>query len=253
MYKGLGNQLVEAEDYLLNIGLTEFAFNPNQEGEKASQEFRASNLVNAEEFPGTTTYRFTLSYNRLTWQRQGFHLNQRSRSREVLIPTAVVNGTVPATAPYTVTDPLITADADAAKPLKITLPSFGTLERVTGTPEPGEFAVNLTTGVITFNAAQAGANYVYPRYGLVTANTYGGPTGTQEIGEFEYWGEIYIPNLGPSGEWFHVPKARILTIPAFTVNNSVPTVAVECSMILPDGWDVPWEIIDSNSAVPVVA
>lgn len=260
MYQGLGNQIVEAsDDYLINLGLTEFTFTPTQEAAKTSQEFRAGELVNSEELPGTTTYRYTLSYNKLNWARQGFHLNQRSRSRTIVMPKEVHTGTVPSNGQ--IANAYITAANDTVKRIKLAITSGGdwglpgiltrTASASTAPANPTQVQVDTTGNKFVVDTDLAGAPYVWVEYDQYTAQTYGGPTGTQKIGEFEYWGEIYIPDMGATGELFHVPKSEILTIPAFTINNGVPVIAVECSMKLPDGWDYPWEVVDKSTAVLV--
>lgn len=243
--------------YLLDLGLTEFAFNPTQETAKASQEFVSGSLVTAEEVAGATTYRFSLSWNRQTWQRQGFHLNQKDRARSVLVPTDVVTATVPSSGSFEIEDAYITSTNDTQKTIQVAVTSSGawgqsmTLTRTTNASTApsasGQVQVDTTNHKLVFHSAQAGATVKYVKFDYYDVRTYGGPTGITRIGEFEYFGRVYVKEI-PTPEIFHVPKAEIVTIPSFTINNGVPTVTVECSMTLPSGWDDPWEIINMYGA-----
>lgn len=260
MFKGIGDPWVRTTAYdgtlpedqrLLILGLLSFEL-AAESTPKESQKFNSSGeLVSASTVKGATAFTFTLSYNEIEWGNLGFALNQFPRiATSVNIPQ-LKYATVPLTSPYTVADAaIVVGNADD---ISVSITASGSAGQagqwfvvVGAAPDPGE--VQVGTGLLTFNAAQAGAEIAYPLYSpYATVQDLGGPSGGESWGEFEFFGKILVPSV-TAGLIIHIPKATIAEDPSITIDDSVPTVAVVCGMGTPTGWDKPYRLFNMSTA-----
>lgn len=256
MFKGIGDPWIRTTAFsgtspndqrMMVLGLLSFELTA-ESNSKESQKFNSEGtLVTASKVKGSTSYSFTLSYNEIDWGNLGFALNQFPRSATAATIPTLKYGTVPTTAPYTITDTGISATNVSVVITKSgTWGQAGQALTVGGTGA-GTVAVSSTT--LTFNAAQAGASVAYLAYASSTFNAqdYGGPTGGKTWGKFEFWGTIFIPSL-TSGTKIYIPEASISEDPTITIDDGVPTVEVVCGMTTPSGWDKPFRIFNLDTA-----
>jgi len=256
MFKGIGDPWIRTTAFsgttanaqrMMVLGLLSFELTAESES-KESQKFNSEGtLVTASRVKGSTSYSFTLSYNEIDWGNLGFALNQFPRSASAVTIPTLKYGTVPAAAPYTITDADI---SDTNVSVVITKSgAWGQAGQalVVGGNGSGSVAVSGTT--LTFNAAQAGASVAYLAYASSSYNAqdYGGPTGGATWGSFEFWGTIFIPTL-TSGTKIYIPEASISEDPTITIDDGVPTVEVVCGMNTPAGWDKPFRILNLDTA-----
>lgn len=256
MFKGIGDPWIRTTAFsgttanaqrMMVLGLLSFELTAESES-KESQKFNSEGtLVTASRVKGSTSYSFTLSYNEIDWGNLGFALNQFPRSASAVTIPTLKYGTVPAAAPYTITDAGISASNVSVVITKSGAWGQAGQSLVVGGSGSGSVAVASTT--LTFNAAQAGASVAYLAYASssYSAQDYGGPTGGAAWGSFEFWGTIFIPTL-TSGTKIYIPEASISEDPTITIDDGVPTVEVVCGMNTPTGWDKPFRILNLDTA-----
>lgn len=261
MFKGIGDPWIRttafsgadpADQRMMVLGLLSFDLVANSDTKESKRFNSQGELVTASKVKGSTEYEFTLSFNEVDWGHLGFALNQFPREASNVPIPVLKQGAVPTEGPYTITDAAITVGN--ADDVSVTITEGGTwgeagdwLEVVSSAPEPGE--VQVATGSLTFNAAQAGASVAYPLYTTYsTVQDLGGPSGSVAWGEFEFWGKILVPSVS-QGMVIHIPKATIAEEPGITIDDSVPTVSVVCGMGTPAGWDKPYRLLNMRTAV----
>ena len=256
MFKGIGDPWIRTTAFsgttanaqrMMVLGLLSFELTAESES-KESQKFNSEGtLVTASRVKGSTSYSFTLSYNEIDWGNLGFALNQFPRSASAVTIPTLKYGTVPAAAPYTITDADI---SDTNVSVVITKSgAWGQAGQALVVAGSGSGSVAVSGTTLTFNAAQAGASVAYLAYASSSYNAqdYGGPTGGATWGSFEFWGTIFIPTL-TSGTKIYIPEASISEDPTITIDDGVPTVEVVCGMNTPAGWDKPFRILNLDTA-----
>ncbi len=151
-----------------------------------------------------------------------------------------VKVTVPATGPYTVTvAALAAADQDCVGVvLSDTGPRY--LQRVlsTATPGNGQFKVG-ASGVVTFNAAQAGQTVVLSYFTTLTGQYIGGTAPRKQYGNLSFTGKI----TGTRGSWrIYIPSLRRSTGVNLAITGQVAPTTLEYLCQVPSGYSLPFAI-----------
>lgn len=146
--------------------------------------------------------------------------------------------TVPSSGPYTVTvSALTTADQDCVAVVQNdTAPQYLTRVLSTGTPGPGQFKVG-SSGVVTFNAAQAGQNVVLSYFKQQTGQYIGGTAPRTQYGTLSFSGKI----KGTRGTWrIWIPSLRRTTGLNLSVTGQVQPTSLEYLCQVKSGFSLPY-------------
>ncbi len=237
---------------MIPLYLSQFEFAQEAENKEA-KGFVAGKLVTKSTGESTVTSTLKISTQYVDWQQLGLTLDQFSRTftNEKMPVQKVAN--VPSTAPYEITDALITAENN--NDIFVTISEASTagqprsLPRATtpASPAVGQVGVDTTNNKLIFNAAQAGAPIVYTVPSTLTSvEGYGGSGTLPRIGNLEFYGKIYSPTA-MQGMHVYFPQLQRKSRPTITIADDVPTLEIEFGAIAPAGWEEPYKILNLNT------
>jgi hypothetical protein len=208
-----------------------------------------------EVIEGTSTQKLKLSTEFSSWAMTGLTLGLIERTLTSFSLPIAKQGTVPKTAPYTITDAeIIAGNAGSVVASIIDYGPWGqsgalNVAATAGTPAAKEFGA--AAGTLTFNAAQAGAPIWYMIDRLIpSANVYGGPGQLPRLGELEFSGQLYdTSGAGALGGQFWAPRIKRASGPKSTYNGGKLKFETEFYMLAVPGWELPYMKIDGHSVV----
>lgn len=204
--------------------------------------------INREVFTLSVTSQFA------DWQTMQFAYDELAQeSSNVTIPILKV-ATIPATAPYEITDSDITATS--AADIKAYIANRGTwgdkrFLKVVQAPAPATAEAASVDGAnnkIVYDSTYAGAvtNYLVNRT-YSSIETVGVETESDQFGKLEFWGLAYGTEF-PGQMLMRVPELGRINTPTLTISGDITELTVEFRASVPAGQRRPFQLYNLSNA-----
>lgn len=202
---------------------------------------------------GATTTTLKLSTEVVNWGMMGLAQNQIERTLTNFSLPRLKRTTVPLVAPFEIVDTDLTA-ANTVKTL-VSVDRYGawgqtgTLTIAAAAPAARQVRIDAAATKLVFNAAQAGAPVTYILDQIITsANVYGGPGQSAQIGEMEFCGTIFDNSNDPSkGQLIWIPRIKRFTAPKLSFSGGKAKIETEFRCLSVPGWANPFLQVDLHS------
>ena len=201
---------------------------------------------------GTVTDTLTLRLQYNDWASLGFTLDAFPKTEASVNIPILKFGTVPTSAPYEITDAdITTAGDDNVKSYVSEVGTWGqpgSLTKAASAGTAGPREADVQVGKIVYNAAQAGAPITYTVLKEYTSiQAYGGPGDQTKYGDLAFRGQVY--STEQTDPWpIYFPQIQRNGRPSLAFAGDVPILEIPFLAITPSGWDVPYQILNPDTA-----
>lgn len=235
------------------VGLN-FAQNANKvEAKKATRQGNVTKRTATREI----TRELTINSEFANWEHLQFIEDEFSTYQTAISVPVIRSAIVPVSAPYEVRDPEIVTTTGAQSTIvrvevvdRGAWGEAGMLKRGAA----GLGTVGVAAGVLTFDAAYAGAPIVYTVPAPITAcETIGGPGTKTTFGALELFFEAYGEADYPSDLWYHFPLVTRDGAPSYNLGDSPVKFEMRFGVADYPGWNKPYQIINPATAAAVIA
>jgi hypothetical protein len=205
------------QEKLLPVEPMEFEITGESE-KKESKKFVDGKLVTAGTALGSTTFTMKIGIEAINWLAIQFAFGELAGTTASIALPELRYGTVPTATPYEVADADITDDL-----IQVSINAKGAwgeprpLTKITGAgaPTTGQFKVDTTAKKLIFNAAEAGAPFVYRIFKTQTALP---SIGAEPV--FEALSAFSFSGIG------HTDEGRVKIIIPKINRSSVPSISL---------------------------
>ena len=201
--------------------------------------------------PGEESNSLKLAHEFLDWDHLGFAYDELPQVSSNVPSPIWKTGTVPASAPYEVTDADITASTASGVLVYITSRGTwgeaGPAKKGTTNPNAGEFVADGANTKLIFHESYAGATFTYQVWKTnATIETIGREDTADSYGRMEFWGKGYGPFF-PNGIDLHFHDITRAGTPSIT-SDDVPKFEIEFTANTPPGKRTPYEFLNPATA-----
>jgi len=236
-------------DLLIPINPITFEIN----GESESIQSRRYNddgfIVIAGSRTTSKEYTLTLGIEAVDWASLEFSLGKRSTTVVNRVLARLRRGVVPATAPYEISDPTITAANVANGKILASIsaryvggPMAYLAESSSSTPGPGEYYVDTANNKLIFNAAQARAPIAYRvKQTYATMQNIGYDPNAIALDDVAFSGIAFGDEFVSKGVLISIPRMTRSSIPSLSLSE-VTTLTVDFKLVEQPGEGAPFYI-----------